>query len=192
MPISLGTPTIVVSYDKMVKLIQMLNVELHHFDTKSFQNFVHKLTGLCVVSTLEDFLNHLDSTSVSHFANIVMSPDKTPAGIAKFLKGTEIEQNYKKIYGPSCRAGMPLVVPKPATTPKKVPPIFVHAPPLVHPGIPAGYPLFPRAKVGGGHVIIGGGPIPAGHVVVGGGIMPGYDIGYGIVVGTPFGPALFR
>jgi hypothetical protein len=175
MPISLGHTKVVISYDDMVKLIQLLNVELHLFDTKKFQDFAHKLIGLCVVSTLEDFLNHLDSTSLNYFANIVMSPNKTASGVATFLKGTEIEQNYKKIYGPSCRDGVPVVVPK------VVPdagPVWIHRAPDVHPGIPVGFPIFPKPGMVGGY------PAPIG--------VHGINIGYGVVVGTPFGHALIR
>jgi hypothetical protein len=87
----------------------------------------------------------------------------------------EIEENYKKIYGPSCRVGIPVVVPKVVPD---VGPVWVHRAPDVHPGIPAGYPLFPKPGMVRGY------PVPN--------VVYGIDIGYGVVVGTPFGHALMR
>ncbi len=189
MPIVVNASKLTVSRDDLIKFIELLNVELHLFDTKKFQDFAHKLIGLYVAKTLRDFLALLDTTALQHFADIVICSNKTVDGIATFLKGSEIEQNYLKIYGPSCRIGMPVAVPQKVEVP--VPVVigghFPFGPPVVNPAIP----IFPKPAKVAGHVMVGHGHVMVGpHPAMIG--MPAIDIGYGVVVGSPFGPVMIE
>lgn len=186
MPIVVNASKLTVSRDDLIKFIELLNVELHLFDTKKFHDFAHKLIGLYVAKTLRDFLALLDTTAIQHFADIVICSNKTVDGIANFLKGTEIELNYLKVYGSSgsCK---PLAVPQKVEVPVQVVigGHFPFGPPVVNPAIP----IFPKPLKAAGPIMVGHGPVMVGpHPAMI--AMPAIDIGYGVVVGSPFGPVM--
>lgn len=178
MPIELSSSSkISFSWDEMYNLIQLLNVEVYRFNIKSFQDIIFKKLQMNITHTLQDFLDILDSTSLNHIQKIVKCPGRTASEIGAFLSGTEIEQNFTTIYGPSNPIGIPRKplfkseLPGMPTSPAQ--PFWTPPPPMVNPGIPAGFALFPRP----------GGP-PS--------IIPGLKVHGPQIVQTPFGFAIIQ
>lgn len=143
MPIVLGSSSGKLSFSAgdMNTLTAMLNVELHLFNVKAFQDFMFPKLRLNVANDLREFLELLDSTSLNYFQRIVKCPGPTVDDIMTFLDGTEIVQNFLTLTGPSCRIGLPLVMVKPSSPPSPSA-VWVPPPPVVHPGWPAGYSPF--------------------------------------------------
>jgi hypothetical protein len=166
--------------------IERLNVPAYLFDLKIFQSIIHKMIGSESFTTILEFLNSLDSTSLGYFQRIIRCSKTSAAEIATFLKGEEIELNYLTYY----KSIRPIIVAAPHHgflggggavivhggagglfhgggfgSPVFVAPpssgflgapAFVARKPTIHPGLPPG-PLFPSPVLRGPSAAVHGG-----------------------------------